>query len=146
MTTLDRLQNHSAEIPAKLSGLSEQELIQHPPGKWSRKEILGHLTDSAINNLKRFTEASFASEPYLVCGYNQDALVVANRYQMLPLSHLITLWSSLNQQIYYVANALTPEQLAQPIQFENADKPVQTLHWLIDDYVLHLEHHLKTLL
>lgn len=146
MTTLDRLQNHITEVPARLSGLSEQELIQHTPGKWSRKEVLGHLIDSAINNLKRFTEASFADEPYLVHGYNQDALVVANQYQTLPLSHLSTLWSSLNQQIYYVADALTPEQLAQPIRFEQADKPVQTLQWLIDDYVIHLEHHLKTLI
>ena len=30
--------------------------------KWSKKEILGHLIDSAINNLQRFTEIQYSEK------------------------------------------------------------------------------------
>lgn len=122
------------------------ELTQKSPDKWSRQEILGHLIDSALNNLKRFTEAQFASAPYSVQPYDQNQLVVVNRYQDLPLNHLLTLWQSLNSQIVYVAETIPPETLSQPIYLGSSSPANCTLQWLIDDYVNHLEHHLKTLL
>ncbi|NJN28609.1 MAG: DinB family protein [Cyclobacteriaceae bacterium] len=52
------------------------ELTLHPsPGKWSKKEVLGHLIDSGINNLQRFTEIQYESKPYKVREYKQDELV-----------------------------------------------------------------------
>ena len=142
-----RLQHYIEQLPGRLSAFSETELMQQAPGKWSRKEILGHLIDSAVNNLKRFTDAQFAGEVYHIQGYDQTRLVVANRYQALPLSHLLALWSALNTQILYVTEAIPGETLARHVQFgvtETAEK--QTLGWLIEDYIAHLEHHLKTLL
>jgi hypothetical protein len=143
---LQRLRTHVVQIPAKVLGLSDDELTIKAPGKWSRKEILGHLIDSAVNNLKRFTDAQFSEEAYLIQGYNQDKLVIANQYQSLPLAHLIALWRSLNEQILYVAEGMSSETLTHPIRFGQPDKPESTLSWLINDYVAHLEHHLKTLL
>ncbi|WP_080055248.1 DinB family protein [Spirosoma aerolatum] len=147
MHTLDRLRRHINDVPPLLRALPEQELSWHLPGKWSRKQVLGHLIDSAINNLKRFTDAQFANGPYPIQSYNQDKLVSANGYQDLPLSHLLTLWSSLNIQICYVIEAMSTTTLSSPIQLpattQAGDK---TLQWLFDDYVLHMEHHLKTLI
>ena len=141
-----RLQQHLEQVPARLNALSEKELLEQAPGKWSRKEILGHLIDSALNNLKRFTDAQFAGEVYQIQGYNQTNLVAVNRYQELPLSHLIALWSALNTQILYVTGAMAAEKLAQPVQFESDETAAKrTLGWLIEDYVAHLEHHLRTL-
>ena len=51
------------------------------PEKWSKKEILGHLIDSAVNNLQRFTEIQFQDKPYPIQKYDQDQLVIANDYQ-----------------------------------------------------------------
>lgn len=143
MNALDRLRSHIEEIPAGLALRSATELTQKAPGKWSRKEILGHLIDSAINNLKRFTDAQFADGPYQVQPYKQDQLVIANHYQALPKEHLLSLWQSLNRQILYVAEAMSAETLSRPIYL--SDSTEHTLGWLIDDYVAHLEHHLKTL-
>ncbi|GAB4018903.1 DinB family protein [Spirosoma koreense] len=143
MDVLDRLRTHLIQVPAQLGALSEAELTQKIPDKWSKKEILGHLIDSAINNLKRFTDAQFMPEPYRLQRYSQDRLVIVNRYQDLPLDHLLTLWTSLNRQIVYVAEAIPAETLRRPI--DPGDAPTQSLAWLIEDYVLHLEHHLKTL-
>jgi len=42
-----------------ISKCSESELAQKPtPEKWSKKEIIGHLIDSGLNNLQRFSEFS----------------------------------------------------------------------------------------
>ena len=146
MNALDRLRNHIAEVPSRLAIRSTGELTGKAPGKWSRKEILGHLIDSAINNLKRFTDAQFADGPYQIQSYNQNQLVVVNHYQDLPLEHLVTLWQSLNTQIVYVAEAIPSETLARPLQLTTSNSTDHTLGWLIEDYVAHLEHHLKTLL
>ncbi|WP_461053647.1 DinB family protein [Spirosoma arcticum] len=143
---LDRLRNHIAQVPERVNALSDADMTQRVPGKWSRKEILGHLIDSALNNLKRFTDAPLADRPYLLQGYQQDDLVEVNRYQQLPLAHLLTLWSSLNVQIVYVTEALPVDSLSKQIRFSQSDVPDRTLGWLIEDYVAHLEHHLKTLL
>jgi hypothetical protein len=143
---LARLRNHLTQVPEHLVQLSEAELIQKIPGKWSRKEILGHLIDSALNNLKRFTDAQFASGSYVIQRYSQDNLVLVNRYQELPLNHLLALWHSLNQQILYVAEAIPVDLLEKPVQIGQVPSEGLTLSWLIDDYVVHLEHHLKTLL
>ena len=140
--TLHRLRDHIASIPKQLVVLPESALVQKKPGKWSQKEILGHLIDSALNNLKRFTDAQFADGFYEIQGYQQDDLVIINRYQALPLRHLITLWSSLNTQILYVLEGATSETLAQPVRFASSGVPDRTLDWLINDYV----DHLKTLL
>lgn len=146
MDALHRLRNHITEVPTRLATQSATELTRKAAEKWSRKEILGHLIDSAINNLKRFTDAQFADGPYQVQPYNQNQLVIVNQYQQLPLEHLVTLWQSLNTQIIYAAEAIPVETLAQPIRLVTTDDTGHTLAWLIEDYVLHLEHHLKTLL
>ena len=142
---IDQLSGHIERLPVRLSELSIDELLKHEPGKWSRQEVLGHLIDSALNNLKRFADAPLSDGPYLLQGYRQDDLVRANRYQQLPLPHLLTLWSSLNMQIIYVAEAIPAETLDKTIRFSESDVEDRTLGWLIDDYVVHLEHHLKTL-
>ncbi|GAB4032594.1 DinB family protein [Spirosoma gilvum] len=151
MNALDRLRTYIIDVPAALNALSEQELTLNTPGKWSRKEILGHLIDSAINNLKRFTDAQFAEEPYPVQRYDQNKLVAVNHYQMLPLPHLLLLWGSLNTQIVYVIDNLPFEVLALPIQLPYSNQVNNTIEkltlgWLFEDYVSHMEHHLKTLI
>ena len=48
-SSLKELINQGASY---ISGCSEEILKKKPsPEKWSKKEILGHLIDSAINNL-----------------------------------------------------------------------------------------------
>lgn len=145
MDTLDRLTTYIDQIPADLSNLPEAQIMNQQPGKWSRKEILGHLIDSAINNLKRFTDVQFADGSYLVQAYNQDELVRVNQYQQVPLDHLLILWQSLNRQILVVARAIPLDTLSRPIQFSQVNTEHKTLEWLLNDYVAHLEHHLKTL-
>lgn len=143
---MSRLTQHLQDVPARLSGLSEDEWQQKPGRKWSKKELLGHLVDSALNNLKRFTEAQFGPEPYTFASYRQNELVMANAYQHLPADHLLTLWQSLNRQIAYVVGEIPEAARQRKVMVKGSDGPPRSLSWLIEDYVGHMEHHLETLL
>lgn len=138
------MKGHMAVLPAFFNRLGEERLVGRPgPDKWSAKEILGHLADSAVHNLVRFTSIPFAPSPYQIHPYAQVELVRVNRYQELPLPHLLVLWESLNRQILYVIEGLTAEQLALPVRPGYADQATRTLGWVFCDYVAHLEHHLS---
>jgi len=136
---VERLNTHLSSIPARYQQFSEDVLLQRPaPGKWSRKEILGHLCDSALNNLKRFTDAQALPQPYTIIGYKQDQLVMLNRYQELPLEQVLQLWKTLNQQIVYVISHIPADRLAYTVITSGGP---QTLQWLIEDYIEHMDHH-----
>ncbi len=144
---VNRLFQHLDTVNEKLLVLSEEELTEHAPGKWSKKQILGHLIDSALNNLRRFTEAQFAPGPYPIQPYDPDELVRVNGYGEMSITDLLALWTSLNRQIVRVVDSLkhhNPALYHVPVMFVSGE--TNTLGWLIEDYVAHLEHHLRTLL
>ncbi len=141
-TAILHLEKHIQEVPERFKQFAAEILLQKPaPGKWSKQEILGHLIDSAINNLKRFTDTQYFPQPYTVMRYNQDELVIINRYQQLPLAHLLQLWSVLNRQVVNVMRTFPADKLAYTVIIPSGEP--KTLEWLAIDYVVHLEHHLK---
>jgi hypothetical protein len=142
---MKRLDDHIQQMAGLFEKFSADELIyKSTPGKWSRIEILGHLIDSAINNLKRFTEIQFLPQPYKVIPYRQDDLVAVNQYQHLPVAHLLHLWSALNRQIIYAVKNIPGDRFSYVIEPYDSNE-MKTLGWLICDYVDHMEHHLKQL-
>lgn len=143
---MDQLDDHVQQMAGRFEKFSKEELLSKPaPGKWSKLEILGHLIDSAINNLRRFTEIQFLPQPYKVISYKQNELVEVNQYQNLPVAHLLDLWKTLNQQIIYVVKNIPEEKLNFSVDPQYDNKEMKNLGWIICDYVAHLEHHLKQL-
>ena len=141
---MQQLEIYIESFPIKLKEVSSEELLKRPAeGKWSKKEILGHLIDSAINNLKRFTEIQFLAQPYTVISYRQNELVIVNDYQDLPLQHLLDLWQALNRQIVLVVRNIPVEKLDYTVDPQYENKELKTLSWIICDYVAHMEHHFK---
>ena len=142
--SMDQLENYIESFPQKLEKLSSEELLSsRAEGKWSKKEIFGHLIDSAVNNLKRFTDAQYGDLPYAVVPYQQVALVTINDYQNLPLDHLLTLWQSLNRQIVFVVRNTKEQKLDYPVDAQYESGELKTLGWIIVDYVAHMEHHFR---
>jgi hypothetical protein len=122
---------------------ADENLLRQPymPGKWSRKQILGHLIDSAINNLTRFTEIGHQPQPYIYREYNQAELVKINNYQEMPTDELLQLWLSLNQQIARVMASANEDRLNLKIRFP--DGSMSDLRYIMHDYPDHIEHHMK---
>jgi len=143
-TAMKQLETYIESFPIKLKQFSSEELLKRSaPGKWSTQEILGHLIDSAVNNLKRFTEIQFLSQPYTVISYMQNELVIVNDYQNLPLLHLLDLWQVLNRQIVLVVRNIPIEKLDYPVDPQYESREMKTLSWIICDYVAHMEHHFR---
>ena len=139
-----QLQHIVDETEQRLGALSEAESQARPASdKWSRKEILGHLIDSASNNHQRFVRAQF--QPQLVFpGYAQEDWNRAQQYQSEAWENLVRLWASYNRHLAHVIAAI-PESAGQNSCEIGAGKPV-TLEFLVADYVAHLEHHLGQIL
>lgn len=143
-TAMQRLQEYIRTVPKEFNKMSNDEVLKIPaPGKWSKQQILGHLIDSAINNLKRFTDIPHEPSPYIIKSYKQAELVIANNYQHLPLSSLIELWVALNRQIVNVVENMPVDKHRLPVDPQYDNREMKDLGWVICDYVAHMEHHLR---
>ncbi len=121
-----------------LMEVDETEFSKKPfPGRWSKKEIVGHLIDSAYNNIQRFVRAQYELDSSI--RYDQDTWVRLNAYQETPLSDLIALWLSLNQHIIRIIEIMPTENFKKTSQVGDQ---VYSLSWLMEDYVRHMKHHL----
>ncbi len=59
---IERLRFAVRTLPGVLAGFSEAESEQRPsPERWTRKEVVGHLIDSASNNHQRFVRGQLAA-------------------------------------------------------------------------------------
>lgn len=114
------------------------------PGKWSKKEILGHLVDSAVHNLVRFTEINYVEKPYHHRPYSQTDLVHLNQYQTMDINELTQLWLSLNKQIVRIFKNVDEKTLNYQIIL--SDQSIIDLKFLMTDYVEHLEYHINQIL
>lgn len=133
-------------FPVGVLKLEEEDLkLPLAPDKWSKKEILGHLIDSARVNLQRFLETQHTPSPYIVKRYMQDELVKLNDYQNIPTLEIIQLWKSLNQQIANVFDRVPEEELSKRVEIPHEDR-IKDLRFIMEDYVVHLEHHVKQIL
>ncbi len=126
--------------------LIPEEILSHKisPKKWSKKEILGHLIDSGINNLQCFTEIKFETQPYKLRDYKQDELVIANNYQNIDTKELLQFWLTINNQILHLINLQTETSLSYKIKLK--DNKVTDVRFLIIDYVNHMEYHLHQII
>jgi DinB superfamily len=109
--------------------------------KWSKKEIIGHLIDSAQINLQRFVRCTYEENFKLI--YEQVNWVEAQRYQEADINELLILWRSLNMQIIRVLQNYPPNRLHTKCDNSKTAVSLHTVEWLAQDYVDHLKHHLK---
>lgn len=129
-----------AEALPALRRLSDDDASRpRASGKWSPKQVLGHLIDSASNNHQRFVRAQQGSELSFPA-YAQDLWVDFQGYSARPWADLTTLWHAYNQHLAHVIERI-PAARARVRCTVGANQPV-TLTFLAEDYVVHLRHHL----
>ena len=144
-TTLKQLDRQRRLLGQHWTQFSEIELTQPlAPGRWSRKEILGHLIDSAANNHRRFVLAQAGPWPYVMESYDPDYWVQCGSYLNVPGAELLAFWNAYNKQLRQLISAVPTAALAHECHTPHGTRV--TLEWLIKDYVLHLEHHVQQII
>ena len=133
----------SETVPAFDAIDEDGSLKTRGPGTWSRKQILGHLIDSALNNVQRFVRAQH-EDALSLPDYDQPAWVAAGGYQDRPWTDLITLWAVLNVHLVHVIARIPATALATPCQIGGSER--MTLEFVARDYLRHLRHHMDQIL
>ncbi len=137
---LNEIVNASSEQMKKLTAKDWES--RKAPGKWSRKEILGHLIDSAANNHQRFVRAQYGDKTPVT--YDGDQWVNVQKPHGMAANNLIGLWAFYNLHLAHIIGNI-PKDKYNVLFYADAREP-QTLEWLVQDYIRHLIHHLKQIL
>ena len=110
------------------------------PNKWSKKEILGHLIDSAQNNIRRFIAGQYEDQPHIE--YNQDQWVSISHYQQYNENDLVSFWVLINKHILMILKNTSSQAAKRLVRKQE----IHSIEWLAIDYNKHLLHHLHHLL
>jgi hypothetical protein len=146
--TIDDSANRLLQISEAQSGQPRAE------DKWSSKQIIGHLIDSATNNHVRFVNAQL-SDDLIFAGYDQEKWVQANGYQERVWTELVNDWQLCNRRLLHMIDLIPDRDLKKERarhsldqiawQMVPKDQPT-TLEYLIRDYLAHMKSHLRQIL
>jgi DinB superfamily len=151
----DFLQDFQQTIDRAVGGLllinSAASQTPPAPGKWSPREVIGHLIDSASNNHQRFVKAQFTDDLEFH-GYEQAEWVSTQGYNDESWEHLVQLWKLYNLHMLHLIARIPAQVLTKQRRKHNLNQlawqpvPVEqpaTLEYFIRDYLGHLKHHLR---
>ncbi|MBU0475315.1 MAG: DinB family protein [Bacteroidetes bacterium] len=112
---------------------------QISPSKWTKKEILGHLIDSATNNHQRFVRLQFEENPTIY--YDQNKWVSIQNYLNAPVENLILFFEIYNKHLAHILTQIPEDKYKNQCNV-NKEQPL-TLEWIAKDYIRHMKHHLN---
>jgi hypothetical protein len=124
---------------APLLAITGETADQRPDGKWSRKEILGHLIDSAANNHQRLVRLQH-EEVLVLPGYRQEEWVRTQNYAAGEWRDLVELWLAYNRHLAHVIRHADAGAARHVWKGPAGDVDLQ---FIIEDYLRHLRHHLE---
>lgn len=116
------------------------------PGSWSKREILGHLIDSAANNHHRFVRAQQVGELEFP-SYDQEAWVACQHYGERDWHELVALWVAYNRHLVHVLRVMPRDELDTPCKVDRQESPTPIpLRAVAEEYLVHMRHHLEQLI
>lgn len=140
ISTINKLNHLINIIPSLLEKIPDEEFRKKStPEKWSKLEILGHLIDSAANNHQRFIRIQYEDNPVIF--YDQTEWNKLSCYNNADIPSLIRLWHSYNMHLLVIIKNISENNLERTGTSGNGEQ--HTLEWYIQDYVKHMEHHLR---
>jgi len=141
----DRLRKTIQNENPRLRAITEQSAASRSGGGdgWSRKEELGHLIDSATNNRVRFVVAALNGS-YAGPTYDGHGWVQLGGYGEAAWADLVELWTRANEALVPVVVRIPKDRL--PARCRVGDEEDVSLEFLIDDYIVHMQHHLDHIL
>ena len=149
---IDDFKTTVTEATERLLKIDEAESTRpKTKDKWSAKETLGHLIDSAANNHARFVLAQMRDD-LVFPGYEQNKWITTQRYNDESWPLMIDLWHAYNLHLAHLMT-VTPDDKLKHMCYQHTmhdiawkrvseAEPVSLEH-LMRDYIEHLKHHLK---
>lgn len=142
-TAKERLDFFIENAPTLFALLDDVSLNEKPnPLKWSKKEILGHLVDSAANNNQRFIRSQYLEDLTLV--YDQNQWVKHSHYQYMDKEQLFDFWLAYNKHIRHIIQHFE-EQNLKKLCITSTPEPL-TVEALFIDYVSHMAYHMAQII
>lgn len=130
-------------VASKLAQMEDTQAgVKLSDDQWSKKEIIGHLIDSAANNHQRFVRAQIETS-LVFPPYAQEAWVQRQAYQFCPWLQLLEIWKWYNLHLAWIIRQIPAEALDRECII--GDNPTVNLGFLITDYLSHLKLHLEQL-
>lgn len=124
---------------ALLAGLSEtQAAYRYAPGKWTLREVIGHLSDAErifSYRLLRIARGDLTPLP----GFDENTYVPAGNFERRTLASVAAEFASVRDTTLSLIDGLTPEALA--LKGTASDKPV-TARALVFIIAGHEKHHI----
>lgn len=120
-----------------LGGISEEKsLHRYAAGKWSIKEVLGHLTDA--ERVFSYRAMRFArNDQQALPGFEQDDYVAAAGSDARPWSDLIAEFEHVRRASILLFRGLSPEAAMRSGVASNASVSVRALGYIIAGHELH---------
>jgi hypothetical protein len=108
------------------------------------KQIVGHLVDSASNNIHRIVHLQYQPSPLIFPDYanlgNNDRWIAIQNYQDEKWTDLIQLWKFSNIHLIHVINNVNKDKLNN--EWITALNKKVSLRTMIIDYLRHFKLHL----
>ena len=138
------LQNAIAIALPNLQAINNENASIKPQiDKWSHKEIIGHLIDSACNNHQKMVR-TMANQHLEFVGYQQNFWVEIQQYNQANWHDLLSIWQGYNLQIAHIMSVVDSEVLQNTITIDGTGP--FALQFIMEDYPQHLIHHVKQIL
>jgi hypothetical protein len=123
-----------------------QEVITERRNSQNRtiKQIVGHMVDSASNNIHRIVHLQYQPSPLIFPCYashgNNDRWIAIQNYQEEDWHDLVQLWKYSNLHFVHVTRNINPGKLAN-VWISGSNQEV-SLKAMVIDYLRHLNLHL----
>jgi hypothetical protein len=141
-SAIEELSELVTTLPAEWRPIpDEQAARRRSDGGWSRKQIVGHMIDSATVNQQRFIRALAGDSDFSLL-YAQEEWVDLNGYQSRDWSEIIDLWKAINLHLLSVCRRIGEDQ-ADLICGKDGDPGPWTLAHRVPDYAAHLKMHVE---
>jgi hypothetical protein len=110
--------------------------------KWTLKEIMGHLIDSASNNHQRFVRMQIKDKLDFP-DYDNEVWLGIGSYNTMPFSDLLNLFRYYNRLIGHIIRHIHEKSLSNTwrIPIDGVPKNI-TLEGLVRHYLEHIEGHI----
>ena len=136
---IELLQRQATEFPEFLNAIADKSDYAYAPGKWTIKEMTGHIIDTERILVYRLT-AIARGEKQAIPGFDEDAYVIHAHFKDRSLLSFSEEFSLMRKSHMYLFRSLTEEELERT---GTASEKEVSARRLLLTIAGHLTHHIS---